>query len=174
MPGDPMPLLLRLILKPGFNPRPASMPGDPAGERRQGQHRAVSIRARHQCRAIPTIEGDCATEQAFQSAPGINAGRSHQSGASQPQLRSFQSAPGINAGRSLPARSAWPRLGCFNPRPASMPGDPKVRVMRLIELLRFNPRPASMPGDPCHRRIQDRAKLFQSAPGINAGRSISK
>ena len=60
----------------GFNPRPASMPGDPGSERTGCTRTDVSIHARHQCRAIPSVTFACVLVSLFQSTPGINAGRS--------------------------------------------------------------------------------------------------
>ena len=149
------------------------MPGDPRVEAGKAGMTLVSIRARHQCRAIPAGQASAHVRGSFQSAPDINAGRSltlwrsvrrsivsirarHQCRAIQPSVpssrstRLFQSAPDINAGRSCQPCGCQP-CGCrFNPRPTSMPGDPFVPDWLDADQASFNPRPTSMPGDPWH------------------------
>ena len=155
----------------------------------------VSIRARHQCRAIRSVTAVFLDDVPFQSAPGINAGRSPAGNHVVLDIGAFQSAPGINAGRSAMNLCVRKTPQSFNPRPASMPGDPHSGAFCLSASVCFNPRPASMPGDPlrasafgwsCKVSIRARhqcraipravsrwpqSRRFQSAPGINAGRS---
>ena len=131
-----------------FNPRPARMPGDTVDFEQLVGVMAVSIRARHECRAIP--------------GPGWNSSNSL--------------AVSIRARhecRAIPAsRRTWSATWkSFNPRPARMPGDTRRVPARLQPTLvsirarhecraihgstwtshrtryRFNPRPARMPGD---------------------------
>ena len=59
-----------------FNPRPASKPGDPWRSPDTAGLRPVSIHARHRSRAIQTGRPPCYVQVAFQSTPGIEAGRS--------------------------------------------------------------------------------------------------
>ena len=107
----------------GFNPRPASLPGDTG---------------------TPTAR--LASQAKFQSTPGITAGRHAFATASAPRYGRFnprpaslpgdtmpelayempdwfQSTPGITAGRHSIARANGRGLKRFNPRPASLPGD---------------------------------------------------
>ena len=82
-----------------FNPRPALLPGDALWDQWLRHGHAVSIRARHCCRAM--------------RSPLINA-----------RIASaFQSAPGIAAGRCLLPLCGKHLQWCFNPRPALLPGD---------------------------------------------------
>ena len=151
MPGDPWPW--RWCQAPqseSFNPRPTSMPGDPAIVPAPATGVAVSIRARHQCRAIPERKYAIVSRLMFQSAPDINAGRSdhvalrsaagsrHVSIRARHQCRAIPDgaqAVSRRVGVSIRARHqcrairSWRnrRTGgatCFNPRPTSMPGDP--------------------------------------------------
>ena len=158
----------------GFNPRPASMPGESYGpkppyqfglvsiharhqcranlshEWAQSQDLIVSIHARHQCRANLYLANSRFGLHLFQSTPGINAGRiiGTWSGLRGPGV--FQSTPGINAGRIGLHRSGVIFVGWFQ----STPGINAGRIL-LFEF--------------------ERAlfALFQSTPGINAGRIAS-
>ena len=123
----------------GFNPRPASMPGDPPYPASIEPLRDVSIRARHRCRAIPNDATTPAWDKTFQSAPGIDAGRSDAAWVDGWITDMFQSAPGIDAGRSVQrVASSTPALSGFNPRPASMPGDPtdrsSIRLFLIVSI----------------------------------------
>ena len=130
----------------------------------------VSIHARHCCRANPTPPPRHRSANAFQSTPGIAAGRIHRRpGARNPDHR-------------------------FNPRPALLPGESQRSTLDVGRVKRFNPRPALLPGEsaqqnripearqvsiharhccranlsPCNRL--QRWRQFQSTPGIAAGR----
>jgi len=58
----------------GFNPHPASLPGDAMQLIADKQQWIVSIRTRHRCRVMPCVARDLWPSPAFQSAPGIAAG----------------------------------------------------------------------------------------------------
>jgi len=88
-----------------FNPRPASRPGDWRDIGRSRGRGDVSIRARPRGRAIALIIGDMSARYAFQSAPGLEAGRLARRAASWREWRKFQSAPGLEAGRLVGGRS---------------------------------------------------------------------
>ncbi len=130
-----------------FNPRPARVPGDAASAVLGEMEAYVSIRARHECRAMRACVG----------APV--------------PVRRFQSAPGTSAGRCLePCAGKVHRRG-FNPRPARVPGDARWRPAQSGLHRRFNPRPARVPGDATAPSISPAtACTFQSAPGTSAGR----
>ena len=132
-----------------FNPRPASMPGDPIAVAGLPAFVLVSIHARHQCRAIRDrplsaysrwfvsihARHQCrAIRPEERGRPGrslvsIHARHQcraiHQRSIQQNKFYWFQSTPGINAGRSALVQRLTLRLSSFNPRPASMPGDPR-------------------------------------------------
>src|ERR1035437_6207819 len=102
----------------------------------------------------------------------------------------FQSAPGIDDGRSDVEVAGQAREAGFNPLPASMPGEASSTGTSSSKA-RFNPLPASMPGEAAdgtpgwlpryvsirsrHRCREKRGsrnnkagyQLFQSAPGID-------
>ena len=63
----------------------------------------------------------------------------------------------------------------FNPLPASRPGETVDGLPTTAVAMRFNPLPASRPGETSVqvRRAAARTELFQSAPGIDAGRNSS-
>ena len=84
---------------PGFNPRPARMPGDTIISKASRRH------------------------DRFQSAPGKNAGRYHPRPMQIYSFKLFQSAPGTNAGRYYEVKLPNGAYTGFNPRPARMPGD---------------------------------------------------
>ncbi len=133
--------------QPGFNPRPASMPGDAAGAHQYDLEFTVSIRARHQCRAMPKIHQIGPAVLLFQSAPGINAGRCSHPPHPNNHHTCFNPRPASMPGDASrppgPSTSTW----SFNPRPASMPGDALLPPKATSPPRSFNPRPASMPGD---------------------------
>ena len=130
----------------------------------------VSIHARHFCRAIRN------------SAHRI------------PASSAFQSTPGISAGRYTHSLRAHRQGFSFNPRPAFLPGDTRIPRYDFGDLGSFNPRPAFLPGDTraytrdrAYHRVSiharhfcrairfmleevDRHQWFQSTPGISAGR----
>jgi len=58
----------------GFNPHPASLPGDAAKTEAMQTRCRVSIRTRHRCRVMQRISPIISTVKVFQSAPGIAAG----------------------------------------------------------------------------------------------------
>ncbi len=58
-----------------FNPRPARVPGATMGNRGSWRNIAVSILARHECRAQPWTPVRDAEHVQFQSSPGTSAGR---------------------------------------------------------------------------------------------------
>ncbi len=133
----------------------------------------VSIRARHHWRAIPLAALRSSSFLMFQSAPAITGGRS--------------------GPRQTPARPS----SSFNPRPPSLAGDPTQRLPLPLPRQRFNPRPPSLAGDPVRRISVGRATvvsirarhhwraippgaasaprclMFQSAPAITGGGSVS-
>ena len=124
------------------------MPGDPLVAGIDAAMRHVSIRARHECRAIPAASENHYSMKVFQSAPGTNAGRS----AVRPHITTvstlFQSAPGTNAGRS----AVRPHITTVSTLFQSAPGTNAGRSVRL-------------------RVMRRHGLMFQSAPGTNAGRS---
>ena len=129
-----------------FNPRPALLPGDALWDQWLRHGHAVSIRARHCCRAM--------------RPPLINA-----------RIASaFQSAPGIAAGRCLLPLCGKHLQWCFNPRPALLPGD--AQLNDLYQVIRT----VSIRARHCCRAMHGLsvnapgAHWFQSAPGIAAGR----
>jgi len=158
----------------------------------------VSIRARHCCRAMQHKSSTIDRGHKFQSAPGIAAGRCVRTTEKHYAKWVFQSAPGIAAGRCEVCRPHPTRFQGFNPRPALLPGDADFSTLPCVDACSFNPRPALLPGDArqheCARscdRVSIRARhccramrdaefmdkagvLFQSAPGIAAGRCKSK
>ena len=171
MPGDPQEDIAAAQIPDRFNPRPASMPGDPRIADRWQRLRLVSIRARHQCRAIRPCRGR------YDQAAHVSIRARHQCRAIPclclvaAQQHRFQSAPGINAGRSGEPQAGLLGLVSFNPRPASMPGDPELEPDMAHAYgvsIRARHQCRAIPG------IQSAwadAGQFQSAPGINAGRS---
>ncbi|ABD71608.1 hypothetical protein Rfer_3909 [Rhodoferax ferrireducens T118] len=76
------------------------MPGDPPACKTPLDIYKVSIRARHECRAIPVRNRLTGTLTMFQSAPDMNAGRSKLPLLAAVGKPLFQSAPDMNAGRS--------------------------------------------------------------------------
>ena len=131
----------------GFNPRPASLPGDtqpdPAGRqahrvsiharhhcratlpnRQKGRwNRAVSIHARHHCRAT---QRNC---WCGSRTTNVSIHARHHCRATPVNFiiistfETFQSTPGITAGRHLAGSAGLGVHARFNPRPASLPGD---------------------------------------------------
>ena len=148
MPGDPSE-----FGDDAFGARFQSAPDINAGRSRicagwSGWRTIVSIRARHQCRAI--LVGWSIT-----SPHGLVSIRARH------QCRAIH-------GPAAPHAAAM----SFNPRPTSMPGDPGRRCSRNLWRMCFNPRPTSMPGDPFEALGYIILARFQSAPDINAGRSL--
>ena len=155
----------------GFNPRPAFLPGDT-------------------CTHAPVSDPLFGFNPRPAFLPGDTSPLQEQ-GFSQIQ---FQSTPGISAGRYRSRRPTVHSILCFNPRPAFLPGDTRHAQARLEGHGSFNPRPAFLPGDTPSRRslsatrvvsiharhfcraIQPRPLdpvgdwVFQSTPGISAGR----
>ena len=131
-----------------FNPRPASLPGDPVIEAAIDDQGRVSIRARHHCRAILAVL--CWIKRL--SAVSIRA-RHH--------CRAIH-----------PSVFCADERCCFNPRPASLPGDPTSQRTRRLKTM-FQSAPGITAGRSrvgCYSGIA--LSLFQSAPGITAGRSL--
>jgi len=58
----------------GFNPHPASLPGDAVARSPAPAQLSVSIRTRHRCRVMRAQSDLRMAEDVFQSAPGIAAG----------------------------------------------------------------------------------------------------
>ncbi len=155
---------------------------------------SVSIRARHCCRANRHQGGNKCSDHGFQSAPGIAAGRINVVAVRDAAENVFQSAPGIAAGRIRQGcECRRKRLG-FNPRPALLPGESRcslastgstgvsIRARHCCRANRpalaaqrhkhsgFNPRPALLPGESNNFGSSATWLVFQSAPGIAAGR----
>ena len=131
----------------GFNPRPASRPGDWDGGGWRTLTATVSIRARPRGRAIgiPAVHGRCAAS--FQSAPGLEAGRLGSLGNRPRRLTQFQSAPGLEAGRLSPHPLPAPVEHLFQSAPGLEAGRLGGRARGASRWACFNPRPASRPGD---------------------------
>ena len=89
-----------------FNPRPARVPGDALDRILFELDLAVSIRARHECRAMRIQARMTGRRYRFQSAPGTSAGRCPSD---------LPSPNGVHG---------------FNPRPARVPGDASVHRRR--------------------------------------------
>ena len=156
-----------------FNPRPASLPGDP-GPWQSGQaghewfQSTPGITAGRSVKRVMPMPKTCW----FQSTPGITAGRSVLSEGLTGCFCSFQSTPGITAGRSHIWSDALRRNDCFNPRPASLPGDPAGRTsepdQRMVSIhARHHCRAIQGTG-----LVSPYGSEFQSTPGITAGRSL--
>ncbi|ABD71610.1 hypothetical protein Rfer_3911 [Rhodoferax ferrireducens T118] len=126
------------------------MPGDPFTLDLLQATVAVSIRARHECRAILLERMDEKRVHVFQSAPDMNAGRSWRHLAQERWVTMFQSAPDMNAGRSPPAGDLYARRKKFQSAPDMNAG-----------------RSARSPLG------GGAGWVFQSAPDMNAGRSDS-
>ena len=113
----------------------------------------------------------CAEQIEFQSAPDINAGRSHGQWIKPRTARLFQSAPDINAGRSCLLRHCCTAPRLFQSAPdinagRSLGGTGSVRPRRVSIRARHQCR--AIRHEP-HWVID--VHQFQSAPDINAGRS---
>ena len=157
---------------PGFNPRPALRPGDAAV-----------------CATALPVDSE------FQSAPGLEAGRCQCGPVGARPAPSFNPRPALRPGDACshieyvaatplrfnprPAlrpgdarRCRWhpTRRGRFNPRPALRPGDARSRISSAPASTCFNPRPALRPGDANVMRSAGVGGMFQSAPGLEAGR----
>ena len=139
-----------------FNPRSASLPGDPTLMVTSAVGLGVSIRARHHCRAIPLSA--CGTLELHV----VSIRARHHCRAILEYVKCSTRTFGVSIRarhhcRAIPPE--WRRPGpacCFNPRPASLPGDPP-RLLRIhAGLCCFNPRPASLPGDPPRQANQRR------------------
>jgi len=111
-------------MRHGFNPRPASWPGDAHAHAHQAFSGLVSIRARPVGRAMRRW--------------GCRAAR---------RGRCFNPRPASWPGDAWRRRWLVVGWGCFNPRPASWPGDAHDRDDQRRCQGGFNPRPASWPGD---------------------------
>ena len=133
----------------------------------------------------------------FQSAPAIDGGRSQETPSYRYQCHCFNPRPPSMAGDplttmggttqitvSIRARHRWRAIRTaarpsvqsalgFNPRPPSMAGDPMRAASASTRFcISFNPRPPSMAGDPPDPLLSPSvARLFQSAPAIDGGRS---
>ena len=152
------------------------------------------MRARHCCRANPNEDRMCVQAREFQSTPGIAAGRIYL-----PQLQihgfcSFNPRPALLPGESTGNCCGTPAGSGFNPRPALLPGEscrsvggqlPKLVSIHARHCCRANrltkPPSAnsamfqSTPGIaagriPSRRRMRSFSSMFQSTPGIAAGR----
>ena len=130
---------------PGTSAGRCRMPG--CGSMRQND---VSIRARHECRAMPDVRVPSGRRlDCFNPRPARVPGDARCRRRSPCQNLRFQSAPGTSAGRCRVSQSTLrtSHIG-FNPRPARVPGD------------------ASLSSKPIARSTH----RFQSAPGTSAGR----
>ena len=170
LPGESWPTCAPPAGGPGFNPRPALLPGESALGADGDEVELVSIRARHCYRANLDFQHLCIGQLTFQSAPGIATGR-------------------------IACQTFWrPSISRFNPRPALLPGESTGNWLDPALRNGFNPRPALLPGESgivrdigtvvgvsirarhCCRANQPGGKSlipalsFQSAPGIAAGR----
>ena len=171
LPGESVGSLSAISADLGFNPRPALLPGESWQVELELLGSAVSIHARHCCRANPFQVAGYTSASAFQSTPGIAAGRIPAGLRQSRFLVLFQSTPGIAAGRIHFVLPPEPASTGFNPRPALLPGESYVRgfgawsddvsiharhccrANRLRQPARwrrsccFNPRPALLPGE---------------------------
>ena len=100
LPGEPMLAYGVQFASVSFNPRPASLPGEPRRYYIHQQPTGVSIHARHRCRANRRSATDQARTRRFQSTPGIAAGRTASTTGATMHSDLFQSTPGIAAGRT--------------------------------------------------------------------------
>ncbi len=169
------------------------MPGDAELAHVVLGHTSVSIRARHQCRAMPTRRLLLLNSKWFQSAPGINAGRCfrwllgclpqavsirarHQCRAMPYRLQHqdghkwFQSAPGINAGR---CSASVVKIVCFIG--VSIRARHQCRAMQALWLAGEGPQAVSIRArHQCramHHRCPDRApwRSFNPRPASMPG-----
>ena len=109
VPGDTLRVSRMLAIARRFNPRPARVPGDTDYDTFSQATAEVSIRARHECRAIHPHSPFGLDVSGFQSAPGTSAGRYT---------------------RTMRNRRSKHR---FNPRPARVPGDtPSLQATELL------------------------------------------
>ncbi len=124
MPGDATCLKPKSRSRRGFNPRPAFMPGDAMRHCFEGHFHAVSIRARHSCRAMRAWRRYLAgCTRGFNPRPAFMPGDAPWTRRKKTSAAAFQSAPGIHAGRCRRSSIRKIHSACFNPRPAFMPGD---------------------------------------------------
>ena len=105
--ATPLRFMSRRFCSICFNPRPASLPGDTRVGSSFPVIKDVSIHARHHCRATRCRFAATNQKYAFQSTPGITAGRHFEALQHRLTDARFQSTPGITAGRHR-ARSAPP------------------------------------------------------------------
>ena len=154
-----------------FNPRPPLLAGDANFVQLIAQRRAVSIRARHCWRAMPTQNTIGLAFKRFNPRPPLLAGDARSFFRQRRNRYLFQSAPAIaggRCGRVLPDRG---RPGSFNPRPPLLAGDAaecptstdtsqvSIRARHCWRAMpagtstvtprskRFNPRPPLLAGD---------------------------
>ena len=154
-----------------FNPRPALLPGEsPANPVSRRVINLVSIHARHCCRANRGNAYARIDRDAFQSTPGIAAGRIRCRVNAGSSVCRFQSTPGIAAGRIAlwQLRPCW--RACFNPRPALLPGESVHKSARgRVHLVSIHARHCCRANPTQYRRLEIPG-VFQSTPGIAAGR----
>ncbi len=145
-----------------------------AGSDSRDAESTVSIRSRRSGRekGRPLIDQQPGMD-VFQSAPGVRAGRKTLPENASRNWVQFQSAPGVRAGRkprrplvarvdravSIRSRRSGREKGTVDGRGAAAAG-------------RFNPLPAFGPGESRIIRRSPAAVLFQSAPGVRAGRKM--
>ncbi len=152
-----------------------SAPGTRAGRCRGVQPQravvdAVSIRARHACRAMPALENLYRGGDRFNPRPARVPGDAEFDLIGHFLFERFNPRPARVPGDApaSPRRSAAPT--CFNPRPARVPGDARARLR-----LRGRGRVSIRARHACRAMLdlQRRGQIvfgFQSAPGTRAGR----
>ena len=157
-------------LSPCFNPRPALLPGDAGSKRLLQRFCDVSIHARHCCRAMLPNMRPVTPHVLFQSTPGIAAGRCCKPDQDGTEHHGFNPRPALLPGDAISKMDhGFMPIG-FNPRPALLPGDANSQTVNFARLTGFNPRPALLPGDAPASKAASCSGVFQSTPGIAAGR----
>ena len=134
-----------------FNPRPASLPGEPPSYRFPLPRCVVSIHAQHRCRANRPSSDQSLSRERFQSTPSIAAGRTYPRVTVQVAPVVFQSTPSIAAGRTIVC-------------------DPLAVVSDM-----FQSTPSIAAGRTQHApHAINYALTFQSTPSIAAGRTANQ
>ena len=110
----------------GFNPRPPLLAGDAGGGRAVALRCAVSIRARHCWRAMPSSTQRPARlkKVSIRARHCWRAMHRWRPDSTRPRL--FQSAPAIAGGRCRTGRNCLDARTCFNPRPPLLAGDART------------------------------------------------
>ena len=178
-----------------FNPRPALLPGESlwihpntvvtmfqstpgiaagriGSEMPKPCGGAVSIHARHCCRANPGAMGRMRCSLAcFNPRPALLPGESTMATLMAPAKSWFQSTPGIAAGRILGnGTTGLAKLVSIHARHCCRANPPPAKPPPCRRPC-FNPRPALLPGESnTAHLIPTIAVKFQSTPGIAAGR----